>query len=115
MQFPHWLMVAGTVFWMAIGFGGLSLRGRLVEIGAEGESQIAAQGNLMVVKSDFKVGDRVQLSELGRSRYRKPSRTGTVTKIPKPASGGGAIEVLFDGNKQASRIHRSYIEVLCAE
>jgi hypothetical protein len=38
-----------------------------------------------------------------------------VTKIPKPASGGGAIEVLFEGNKQASRIHRSYIEVLCIE
>jgi hypothetical protein len=64
----------------------------------------------MIVKSDLKVGDRVQLSELGRSRYREPNRIGTVIKIAKPASGGGSIEVRFDGNKQTSRIHHSYIE-----
>ena len=65
----------------------------------------------MVVKPEFKVGDRVQLSELGRSRYKEPDRTGTVIKIAKPASGGGSVEVRFDGNKQASRIHHSYIEI----
>jgi hypothetical protein len=63
-----------------------------------------------ISRIDFKVGDRVQLSELGRSRYREPSRTGTVIKIPKPGSGGGSVEVRFDGNKQASRIHHSYLE-----
>ena len=81
------------------------------EAGQEGQEEIGAQGDLMVVKLDFKVGDRVQLSELGRSRYRETSRIGTVIKIPKPGSGGGSVEVLFDGNKQPTRIHHSYIEL----
>jgi hypothetical protein len=71
-----------------------------------------AEGDLMAVKANFKVGDRVQLSELGRSRYKNSSsRTGTVVKIPKPASGGGSVQVHFDGNKQTTRIHHSYIEI----
>jgi len=72
---------------------------------------MGVQGDLMVVKANFKVGDRVQLSALGRSRYKNSSRTGTVVKIPKPASGGGSVQVHFDGNKQTTRIHHSYIEI----
>jgi hypothetical protein len=64
----------------------------------------------MVVGSDLKVGDRVQLSELGKSRYREPNRIGTVIKLPKPASGSKSIVVRFDGNKQTTKIHLSYVE-----
>lgn len=66
-----------------------------------------------MVRSDIKVGDRVRLSELGRSRNKKVrAETGTVVGIPKHASGGGSFEVLMDGNKEATRLHRSYIEII---
>ena len=54
--------------------------------------------------TSFKVGDRVQLNELGRSRNKRMRvQTGTVVKISAPAI-SSAIDVLFDGNKKPTRI-----------
>ena len=70
----------------------------------------------MVVTTDFRVGDRVRLSELGKSRApRTRIQTGRVVKLPKSKSGGTAIGVLFDGNKLPTRLHRTYIERVVAE
>jgi hypothetical protein len=65
----------------------------------------------MVVTTDFRVGERVRLSEVGKSRApRVRTQTGTVVKIPRTKSGGRSVEVLFDGNKLPTRVHRTYIE-----
>jgi hypothetical protein len=63
-------------------------------------------------RPQFRVGDRVRLSELGRSGVSKTKvQTGVVFKVPKPSSGGRSVEVIFDGNRAPTRIHRSYIEL----
>jgi hypothetical protein len=65
----------------------------------------------MVVGKTFQLGDRVRLSELGRSRApRSQGKVGRIVKIPKSRSGLRIFEVLFDGNKLPTRLHRSYIE-----
>jgi hypothetical protein len=54
------------------------------------------------------LGDRVKLSELGRSRFpRAEIDVGTVVHIPK---GGKFIKVHFDGNARPTKLHQSYIE-----
>jgi hypothetical protein len=61
-------------------------------------------------RPQFRVGDRVRLSELGRSRAPKAKvQTGVVVRLPGPSAGG--IQVIFDGNRAPTRIHRSYIEL----
>ncbi len=60
---------------------------------------------------DFNLGDRVQLSELGKSRNTKARpEKGTVVRVPRRPGGPKSVDVLFDGNKQATTIHLSYIE-----
>lgn len=55
----------------------------------------------------FKVGDRVRLSELGRSRSpRVRGQVGTVAVVKSRYS----VEVQFDENASPTRIHVSYIE-----
>jgi hypothetical protein len=62
----------------------------------------------MTSETDLRIGDRVQLSELGKSRYAKArSMKGTVVKFPR---GGRTVEVLLDGNKLPTRLHRSYVQ-----
>lgn len=61
----------------------------------------------------FRVGARIRLNELGKSRSRVRVETGELVKLPKPGSGGRTVEVLFDGNKLTTRVHRSYIELDC--
>jgi hypothetical protein len=57
----------------------------------------------------FRVGDRVRLSELGKSGApRTKVQTGVVFSVPV---GGRSVQVIFDGNRQPTRIHRSYIEL----
>jgi hypothetical protein len=69
----------------------------------------------MVVTTGFQVGDRVRLSELGKSRApRVRVQTGSVVKLPTSKS-GRAIGVLFDGNKLPTLVHRTYIERESAE
>jgi hypothetical protein len=60
----------------------------------------------------FRVGDRVRLSELGKSGApRTKVQTGVVFSVPEPSVGGISVQVIFDGNRQPTRIHRSYIEL----
>ena len=60
---------------------------------------------------DLELGDRVRLSKLGVSPSpRTRVRNGVVVALPKHETGGATIGVLFDGNKLATRVHRSYIE-----
>jgi hypothetical protein len=56
----------------------------------------------------FEVGDRVKLSELGKSRSPKATAAfGVVAGIPR---GGRSVRVLFDGNNEPTQLHTSYIE-----
>jgi hypothetical protein len=56
----------------------------------------------------FEVGDRIKLSELGKSRSSKATTEyGVVAGIPR---GGRSVRVLFDGNKEPTQLHTSYIE-----
>jgi hypothetical protein len=56
----------------------------------------------------FQVGDRVKLSELGKSRRpRAASEFGTVFAAPR---GKASVWVRFDGNKSPTPLHTSYIE-----
>jgi hypothetical protein len=60
---------------------------------------------------DLYLKDRVRLNERGRVLFKKGhSRTGAVVSLPKP--GGGSVGVLFDGNKQPTRIHRTCLELV---
>ena len=60
---------------------------------------------------DLELVDRVRLNKLGISRSpRTRNRTGVVVALPRHEGGGAIIGVLFDGNKLATRVHRSYIE-----
>jgi hypothetical protein len=62
--------------------------------------------------AQFRVGDRVRLSELGKSGApRTKVQTGVVFSVPEPSVGGMSVQVIFDGNRQPTRIHRSYIEL----
>ena len=57
---------------------------------------------------EFRVGQRVRLSELGRARTPKArAHTGRVVALPAPST----VEILFDGNKRPTKLHRSYIEI----
>jgi len=57
----------------------------------------------------FQVGDRVRLSELGRSRTRKDlGPTGTVADMGRAAT--NSVRVLFDGSRRTVSLHYTYIE-----
>jgi hypothetical protein len=57
---------------------------------------------------EFRVGQRVRFSELGLSRSPKStSRLGTVVGLP----GASTVDVLLDGNKRPTKLHRSYVEL----
>jgi len=61
---------------------------------------------------ELAVGDRVRLTEVGVSRCPKISiRTGVVVSLPRYDSGSGTVRVLFDGNREPTSIHRSYLEL----
>ena len=58
----------------------------------------------------FQVGDRVRLSELGRSRFpARQAALGTIC-VEKRRTGGNSVRVLFDGLKNSVRLHESFIE-----
>jgi len=57
----------------------------------------------------FRVGDRVRLSELGKSAApRAKVQTGVVVSVPV---GRMSVQVVFDGNRKPTPIHCSYIEL----
>jgi len=60
---------------------------------------------------DFRLGDRVKLSELGESRSpRMLSKTGIIQRIKHHKSGSGGVVVLFDGMKEPRKLHWTCIE-----
>ena len=61
----------------------------------------------MSTPTTFKIGDRVQLSELGRSRSPKTPEFGTVVRISRS---GTSFAVLLDGRLRPIRLHWTYIE-----
>jgi hypothetical protein len=57
---------------------------------------------------EFRVGQRVRFSEVGMARSpRSTARTGTVVGLPAAST----VDVLFDGNKRPTKLHRSYVEL----
>jgi hypothetical protein len=79
-----------------------------VEIGLrQSRDEISEQGKPPPVR----VGDRIRLSALENRRTENQSPTGVVVRIPEPSSGGRSVQVMFDGNKLPTQIHRSYVEL----
>jgi ribosomal protein L21E len=62
------------------------------------------------MKSDFSIGDRIQISALGASRY--PRLAGKTGMIVGRSIYANSVSVRFDGNKSASPFHRDYVEVI---
>ncbi len=61
--------------------------------------------------SELSPGDRVRLTRLGELRNpRKSSRVGTVLAHRTHKSGAASVAILFDGTKNPSRMHRTYVE-----
>jgi hypothetical protein len=59
----------------------------------------------------FGIGDRVRLSILGEIRNpRKSTKVGTVVSVKLHKSGPNSVLVLFDGRKEPSRLHWTYVE-----
>jgi hypothetical protein len=59
------------------------------------------------MKSEFSIGDRVQISALGASRCpRIADRTGTIVGRSIFVN---CVRVLLDGNKSPTAIHRDYL------
>lgn len=69
-----------------------------------------AQVTAMSAEEDpFRVGDRVRLSELGRTRMTR-TRTGTA-KVVGFGRSETTIRVVFDGSSYPVSIHVSYLEL----
>jgi hypothetical protein len=62
------------------------------------------------MKSQFSIGDRVQISALGASRCpRIADKTGTIVGRSVYVS---CARVLLDGNKSPITVHRDYLEAI---
>ena len=55
----------------------------------------------------YEIGDRVKLSQFGKSRSPKSAEFGVVVSVRRA---GRSVVVRFDGNKTSTPIHASYIE-----
>jgi ribosomal protein L21E len=62
------------------------------------------------MKSDFTIGDRIQISALGASRC--PRLAGKTGAIVGRSIYANSVGVRFDGNKSASTFHRDYVEMI---
>jgi hypothetical protein len=59
----------------------------------------------------LRIGDRIRLSRLGEIRNpRKSAKLGTVVSVKLHKSGPNSVLVLFDGRKEPSRLHWTYVE-----
>jgi hypothetical protein len=57
------------------------------------------------------IGDRIRLSQIGEiPNPRKSSKVGTVVSVKLHKSGPNSVLVLFDGMKEPSRLHWTYVE-----
>jgi hypothetical protein len=60
------------------------------------------------MKPNYRIGDRVRLSELGQRAARKPNRAGTIFGISKT---GSQYRVKWDDAKFPQLIHGHYLEL----
>jgi len=61
---------------------------------------------------ELQLGDRVRLTELGVARSpRTSTRSGVVVALPRLKYRSCTVGVLLDGNKRATAMHRSYVEL----
>ena len=60
---------------------------------------------------DFKIGDRVRLSALGKARSPRTIPNGQVVNVVLRKRGYGSVRVLWDGLTTSRRLHVSYIEL----
>jgi hypothetical protein len=60
----------------------------------------------------FQAGDRVRLSELGKSRVRTHSTEGTVVGVGSPKASAASVRIRFDGLKTTRRLHFTYLEMI---
>lgn len=58
----------------------------------------------------FQVGDRVRLSEIGKSRVRPRSPIGTIVGRGSLRGSAESVRVKFDGLKTVRRLHFTYLE-----
>ncbi len=58
----------------------------------------------------FRVGDRVRLSELGLSRARRKRTTVGTVSVENRWTVGDNVCVLFDGSKKPIRLHHTFVE-----
>jgi hypothetical protein len=58
----------------------------------------------------FQAGDRVRLSELGRSHVTGQQSTVGTVGVEKNRTAGDSVRVLFDGAKRSMRLHHTYID-----
>ena len=66
-----------------------------------------------VENSGFEVGDRCELSQVGRLRcFRYSSVTGTIVSAPK---NHGWVRIRFDGSRNPKTLHKSYVVRLQAD
>lgn len=60
---------------------------------------------------EFKVGDRVRLSTVGRARCPRSISAGRIVGLVARRPGYGSVRVLWDGLTAPRRLHTSYIEI----
>lgn len=85
----------------------LRRRGRVVCVRAKHHRMAALERWSANMQTDFRIGDRVQLSERGRRRARTPVRSGVICKLAKS---GTQCRVRWDGTQSLQLIHFSFIE-----
>jgi hypothetical protein len=63
----------------------------------------------------FEAGDRVRLSELGRSHLPAKQRAAGTVGMERNRATADNVRVLFDGEKRSMRLHHTYIEPIGPE
>ena len=58
----------------------------------------------------LKIGDRIKLSDLGKSRSPRMTCTGSVVSIRIFRNGFGRVSVLLDGSACPVQLHSTYVE-----
>ena len=85
------------------------------EVGENGNRQGVrmhkSRPDLTYKKPCFRTGDRVRLSELGEIRNpRKVTKAGRILSVAGHKSGSASVLIIFDGLKEPTRLHWTYIE-----
>jgi hypothetical protein len=66
----------------------------------------------LMKRNPFEIGDRVHLSELGKSRIRSRSPIGTIVGLGGQRASAESVRVKFDDRRTARRLHFTYLEAI---